>query len=87
MPNHEAGALDLLPRAVEKAALHAGIAALCASSRGMAIDALPASFVRGMADQSQAVARFVQHNGLGMRHLRKFVRTADSDHDNSIFLM
>ena len=39
----------------------------------------------GLSINHKAVARIMRENGLQLRLLRRFVRTADSDHDHPIF--
>ena len=82
MPNHEAGALDLLllPESPhgggEKKVLHDRVEALCAEFPRDGYRGTTSQLrAEGMLVNHKAVARLMRQNGLQVRPLRKFVRT------------
>jgi putative transposase len=90
MPNHEAGAPNLLlprpPQGDGKKVLCDRIAALSAKFPRYGYWRITRQLqAEGITINHKAVASLMRQAGLQVRPLRKFVRTTDSDHDGPIF--
>src|SRR5579872_534918 len=90
MPNHEAGAFDLLlPQPPLCGGENSFAPPHCRAQRGVSALRLSARDLPaargGSGRQSQKVACMMRESELQVRPLRRFVRTTESDHESPIF--